>query len=111
MLTLGCFIALVGVEPSQEQVLSSSVPTDCKIITSGVVLTSDASKADTLTMETSDYKNFVGTNITAHNYRYTLTVTKNNALKTWYVKPYLVYQDADGDEFTVYGDLVTGSLS
>jgi len=89
----------------------TSVPADCTIVKSGVVATSDASKAETLTMETSDYSTLFKTGITAHNYRYTLTIQNDMALKTWYVKPYLVYTDADGKEFTVYGELSTGALN
>jgi len=89
----------------------SSVPADCTIVKSGVVATSNATKAENLTIDNSDYDNLFNTGITQHNFRYTLSIKNDAAKKTWYVRPYLVYTDASGKEFTVYGDLSTGTLN
>jgi hypothetical protein len=47
---------------------------------------------------------------TAHNYKYTWTKTNVTSDQTWYVRSYLVYKDASGNEYTIYGDLVTGKI-
>ncbi|MEE5993907.1 MAG: hypothetical protein V3G42_11790, partial [Oscillospiraceae bacterium] len=84
-----------------------SVPADCTINKAGIVATSDATKAENLTADNADYVR-TGTT-TKHGYRYTWT--KTNVNETWYVKPYLVYTDANGKEHTVYGELTTGELN
>ena len=43
--------------------------------------------------------------------KYTWTKTKVTAEQVWYVKSYLVYEDADGEQITVYGDLVKADLN
>ena len=84
-----------------------NVPADCTINKAGIVATSDATKAENLTAENADYVR-TGTT-TKHGYRYTWT--KSNVNETWYVRPYLVYTSANGKEYTVYGDLATGTLN
>ncbi|MBE6877155.1 MAG: hypothetical protein E7496_10650 [Ruminococcus sp.] len=112
---LGTAIMENVIEDTENQELKfitmTSVPADCKIVKSGVVATSDISKSENLTIDNSDYNTLFKTDITVHNYRYTLTIRNEQAKKTWYVRPYLVYTDADGKEFTVYGELSTGSLN
>ncbi len=87
-----------------------NVPEDCKILKAGVVATVDEEKAKDLTIDNSDYTTLYNTNITAHNYRYTLTIQNDQALKTWYVKGYLEYEDANGNVKTVYSDLTKADL-
>ncbi|MCQ2469056.1 MAG: leucine-rich repeat protein [Ruminococcus sp.] len=87
-----------------------NVPEDCKILKAGVVATADEAKAKDLTIDNSDYTTLYKTNITAHNYRYTLTIQNDQALKTWYVKGYLEYEDANGNVKTVYSDLTKADL-
>ena len=84
-----------------------NVPADCTINKAGIVATSDAAKAENLTAENADYVR-TGTT-TKHGYRYTWT--KTNVNETWYVRPYLVYTDASGKEFTVYGELTSAGLN
>jgi hypothetical protein len=86
-----------------------SVPNDCKILKAGLVATSNPAKLNNLTAETADYVRYKD-NITVHNYKYTWT--KNNVTEdqTWYVRSYLVYQDAEGNVKTVYGDLIQSTL-
>ena len=84
-----------------------NVPADCTIKQAGVVSTSDAEKAQNLTAENADYVRADAT--TKHSYKYTWT--KTNVNETWYVRPYLVYTNADGKTFTVYGELATGTLN
>ena len=85
-----------------------SVPADCTINRAGIVATSDEEDAKNLTSDNAKYCRF-GENLTVHNYKYTWTKTKVD--ETWYVRPYLVYTDANGKEYTVYGDLTTGELN
>ena len=86
-----------------------NVPADCTINQAGIVATSDAEKGKNLTAENADYVRADAT--TKHGYRYTWTKTKVTADQTWYVRPYLVYTNANGKEFTVYGDLSTGKIN
>lgn len=86
-----------------------SVPNDCRIISAGLVATSDENKADNLSEDNADYVKKKAT--TAKNYKYTWTKTKVTAEQVWYVKSYLVYEDADGEQITVYGDLVKADLN
>ena len=86
-----------------------NVPADCTINKAGIVATSDAEKGKNLTAENADYVRADAT--TKHGYRYTWTKTKVTADQTWYVRPYLVYTNANGKEFTVYGDLSTGKIN
>ena len=83
-----------------------NVPADCTIKQAGIVATSDAEKSENLTAENATYVRADAT--TKHSYKYTWT--KTNVNETWYVKPYLVYTNADGKTFTIYGELVTGNL-
>ena len=69
----------------------------------------NATKAKNLTDANADYVRFMET--TKHNAQYTWTKTKVTSSQTWYVKPYLVYKDADGTQYTVYGDLTTKKWS
>ena len=86
-----------------------NVPADCTINKAGIVATSDAEKGKNLTVENADYVRADAT--TKHGYRYTWTKTNVTADQTWYVRPYLVYTDANGKKFTVYGDIATGKLN
>ena len=86
-----------------------SVLQDCKILKAGLVATSNTAKLNNLTAETADFVRYKD-NITVHNYKYTWT--KNNVTpdQTWYIRSYLVYQDAEGNVKTVYGDMIQATL-
>lgn len=85
-----------------------NVPADCKINKAGIVATSDAEKGKNLTADNADYVRADET--TKHGYKYTWTKTNVTSEQSWYVRPYLVYTDTNGKQFTVYGDLTTGVL-
>ena len=84
-----------------------NVPEGCKILKAGIVATSDEAKSANLTDANADYVRY-GENLTVRNYKYTWT--KTNVNETWYVKGYLVYEDANGEEKTVYSDLAKATL-
>lgn len=84
-----------------------NVPADCTINKAGIVATSDTDKAANLTAENADFVRADAT--TKHGYKYTWTKTKVTSDQTWYVRPYLVYTDANGKVFTVYGELTSGT--
>ena len=86
-----------------------NVPADCTISKAGIVATSDAEKAGNLTAENADYVRADAT--TKHSYKYTWTKTNVTETQTWYVRPYLVYTDSAGKEFTVYGELTAAALN
>lgn len=86
-----------------------NVPADCTIKFAGVVATSDDEKGANLTAENADFVR--GMESVYHTVKYTWTKTKVTEDQTWYVKPYLVYTNANGKEFTVYGELNTGKLN
>lgn len=83
-----------------------NVPADCSIKLAGLV--ADENK-DNLIAGTAKFTKTKTTS--CHNYQYTWTKTKVTSDQTWYVKAYLVYIDADGNEHTVYGDTVAGKLN
>ena len=86
-----------------------NVPADCTINKAGIVATSDTDKAANLTAENADFVRADAT--TKHGYKYTWTKTKVTSDQTWYVRPYLVYTDANGKVFTVYGELTSGKIN
>jgi hypothetical protein len=93
-----------------------NVPSDCKIKFAGVVATSDASKLDELTKITATKKTMVngcyvrGIASDKHTVKFTWTKTEVTGDQTWYVRSYLVYEDANGQEQIYYGDLIKSSL-
>jgi hypothetical protein len=102
-------VNVIPEESKLQFVAMLNVPADCTINKAGIVATSDAEKGANLTAENADFVRADAT--TKHGYRYTWTKTKVTPDQTWYVRPYLAYTDANGKEFTVYGDLVTKKLS
>jgi hypothetical protein len=94
-----------------------SVPVDCKIKFAGVVATSDKSKLNELTKITATKKSMVnscyvrGMTSDKHTVKYTWTKTEVTDDQTWYVRSYLVYEDANGKTQYVYGDLTTAKLN
>ena len=79
--------------------------------------TSDATKLDELTKITAVERTEVndcyvrGKSSDKHTVKFTWTKTKVTDDETWYVRSYLVYEDANGKTQIVYGDLTTATLN
>jgi hypothetical protein len=92
----------------------SYVPDGYEIVKSGVVATLDANIANgAFDDQPTDgkYVRAASVNGSSDNYYYTWSKSNVTSEQTVYVKAYLIYKDADGVEHTVYGDLVTATLT
>lgn len=90
----------------------SYVPDGYEIVKAGVVATLDANIANgTFDDQTATYPRAESVNGSNDNYYFTWSKSKLTSEDTVYVKAYLVYKDADGVEHTIYGDLVTATLT
>ena len=87
-----------------------TLPKDGVIIKAGLVAVSGADfnpKKVLLTADNADYvKTLASAEGTNKDVSYTWTKTKVNPGDIWYVRAYLVYRDAEGNEHTLYGELV-----
>jgi hypothetical protein len=103
-------ITLLPEENKFKCVTMSSVPSDCTILKSGLIFTSDTiTNPDEFTSE--KYASTVrGNATTAHNYRYTWTKS-NVGDGTYYVRSYVKYTDANGVEKETYGDVYKISMN
>ncbi len=81
----------------------SSVPENCTIVYAGLLATKNADKANDLTEYTADYIKYRSFSNRSSSYTWTVTASTNDI---WYVRSYLVYRNAQGEEHTIYGDLV-----
>ena len=90
----------------------SYVPGGYEIVKSGVVATLDANIANgTFDDQTATYPRAASVNGSSDNYYFTWSKSKLTSEDTVYVKAYLIYKDTDGVEHTIYGDLVTATLT
>ncbi len=92
----------------------SYVPDGYKIVRAGVIATLDANIANgTFDDQTATYvrPNEDNDNIDDYNYYFTWSKSNVTSEQTVYVKAYLKYKDVDGVEHTIYGDLVTATLT
>ena len=90
----------------------SYVPDGYEIVKAGVIATLDANIANgILDDQTATYPRAASVNGSSDNYYYTWTKSNVTSDQTVYVKAYLIYKDADGVEHTIYGDLVTATLT
>ncbi len=92
----------------------SYVPDGYKIVRAGVIATLDANIANgTFDDQTATYvrPDEDNDNINDHSYYFTWSKSSVTSEQTVYVKAYLKYKDADGVEHTIYGDLVTATLT
>ncbi len=90
----------------------SYVPDGYEIVKAGVVATLDADIANgTFDDQTATYPRASSVNGNSDNYYYTWSKSNVTSEQTVYVKAYLVYKDADNVEHTIYGDLVTATLT
>ena len=87
-----------------------TVPEGCTIEFGGILATNDSGKAGNLTRENADYVRGVaykGTTL-----RYTWTKGKiTDPSEVWYVRPYVVYRDANGVRQEILGAMVDEALS
>ena len=90
----------------------SYVPDGYEIVKAGVVATLDADIANgTFDDQTATYPRAASVNGSSDNYYYTWSKSNVTSGQTVYVKAYLIYKDTNGVEHTVYGDLVTATLT
>ena len=87
-----------------------TVPEGATMECSGIVATSDSSKATGSAELTSANADYVRGGAGYKNCRYTWTKTKVTPDQTWYVRSYLKYRDVNGQVKEIYGDLVTVSF-
>ena len=103
-------ITLLPDENKFKCVTMSSVPSDCTILKSGLIFTSDTI-TDPDEFNSEKYASTVrGNATTAHNYRYTWTKS-NVGEGTYYVRSYVKYTDANGAEKETYGDVYKISMN
>ncbi|MCR5832473.1 MAG: BspA family leucine-rich repeat surface protein [Candidatus Saccharibacteria bacterium] len=90
----------------------SYVPDGYEIVKAGVIATLDANIANgTFDDQTATYPRAASVNGNSDNYYYTWTKGSVTSEQTVYAKAYLIYKDTDGVEHTIYGDLVTATLT
>ncbi|MBP5633409.1 BspA family leucine-rich repeat surface protein [Candidatus Saccharibacteria bacterium] len=90
----------------------SYVPDEYEIVKAGVIATFDANIANgTFDDQTATYPRAESVNGSNDNYYFTWSKKDVTSEQTVYVKAYLIYKDADGVEYTIYGDLVTATLT
>ena len=94
----------------------SYVPDGYEIVKAGVIATLDANIANGTFDDQPEAGKYVrpeSDNGDSENYNYYFTWSKSyvTSEQTVYVKAYLKYKDADGVEHTIYGDLVTATLT
>ena len=90
----------------------SSVPNSCKIEKAGIIATSNSAignDKNRFNVANADFVRYGTTS--AKNYRYTWTKSNVTEGQAWYVRAYLVYTDANGNTYTVYGDIVATDLN
>ena len=85
----------------------STVPEGCSIDLAGILATDNETIANGTFDETSDGVRIRGDAWTGTAYRYTWTKANVTAGTTWYVRAYLVYTDANGNQRKVYGDVTS----
>ena len=84
----------------------STVPKGSKILQAGVIATDDESVGTSGNGFNKDTAGVRANPWTGNAYRFTWT--KNVAAgDTWYVRPYLLYQEESGDQVTVYGNMAS----
>lgn len=89
-----------------------NIPSDCTFVKGGLVATNDNNVGSAVSTYTATYVK-QATKGTAKTKSLKYTWTKGNVTEDqiWYVRAYLVYKDADGEEITVYSDCVKYGLN
>ena len=83
----------------------STVPEGCTINKAGMILTDDATVANGDSFNASTAKYVLGDAWSGTAYRYSVNISGVSAGVTWYVRAYLVYTDAEGNVYTIYGQM------
>ena len=83
----------------------STVPEGCTINKAGMILTDDATVANGDSFNASTAKYVLGDAWSGTAYRYSVNINRVSAEVTWYVRAYLVYTDAEGNVYTIYGQM------
>ena len=90
-----------------------SVPEGARMLKAGIVANTEAElNGSELTADTAKFTRF--DNSSCYNYlsfKYTWTKSNVGESDVWCVRSYLVYSDENGEEHTVYGDLVRANLN
>ena len=92
-------------------VASVSVPSDCIIVSLGILATTDTSvgtDSDKFNADNAQYNRFL--NVESENVRNgRFTWNKSNVYNgdVWFLRAYVTYKDANGNTYEVYGDVVT----
>ena len=87
-----------------------TVPEGCTIEFGGILATKYSSKADNLTRDNADYVRGVAYKGTALRYTWTKGMITDSS-EVWYVRPYVVYRDANGVRQEILGARVDEALS
>lgn len=88
-----------------------TVPKGCSIKNAGIVATSDAGIGMSGEGFNKDSAAYVrGKAWSGNTYRFTWTKKSVKEDETWYARAYLVFTDANGNEFTVYSDMKHANL-
>ena len=88
-----------------------TVPSDCTIVSAGLLATNNeaiGASADSFTYDNATYKKI--DNVESLKYQvYQYNWTKSNVLygDVWFLRAYVTYKDANGNTYEVYGDVVT----
>ena len=111
----GAYISDIYRQYSGNKILVRSysyVPDGYIIVKAGVIATLDANIANgTFDDQTATYPRAASVNGSSDNYYFTWSKGSVTSEQTVYAKAYLIYKDADGVEHTIYGDLVTATLT
>ena len=111
----GAYISDIYRQYSENKIIVRSytyVPDGYEIVKAGVIATLDANIANgTFDDQTATYPRAQSVNGSSDNYYFTWTKSNVTSEDTVYVKAYLIYKDVDGVEHTIYGDLVTATLT
>jgi hypothetical protein len=85
-----------------------SVPLDCTIISTGVLLTSDSAlgNSDEFDLSSSAIRSTGKPTTDVSTFKYTTTKSKANMGDIWYIRGYLTYQDKNGNTITAYADTI-----
>lgn len=85
-----------------------NVPEELTMKKAGLVAADSAEKANSEKWDYTKSSNKVTDSM--KTFRYTWNKSNVGEGDTWYVRPYVTYEDADGVEATIYGDLVVATI-
>ncbi len=93
----------------------SSVPENCRILYTGVILTSSEKTGKDSEAFVKDASGVIGSNMQVAEGSYTArySLTKKNVAEsdTWYSRSYVIYYDANGVLQTTYSDIVCATVT